>query len=459
MNERNTRLVWMYLMYDISIITISFLGSIYLKYNSFEAGKYVIVLPLIVFIWVIVVLRFTSQNYYLRDGLYRHFKGQIFDFLIFTGIVSTLVLALDLKLYSRLVLFGTILFFFVLRNVGLMLMYRYLVSMRSKGRHVKRLMIVGAGRIGGQLYRYLLKNPTLGYSVVGFLDDNLEGVHVPKEMVLGKLTDFEQKILSERVEEVIMAIPLTATNEITTTIEKAEFHGLRISMVPDYYRLMERPFETRMFGTFPLVSIREIAMDSIANKAIKRMFDLAFSFTVLVLLSPLFLALAIAIKLESKGPSLYRPTRIGLGGKKFKCLKFRSMIVDNSPDHATKSTTVNDSRITKIGKFIRKTSLDELPQFVNVLLGDMSVVGPRPHRAFLNEEMQQKVDGYMLRHYIKPGITGWAQVNGWRGPTVTEEQRFERTRHDLWYMENWTFWLDVRIVFMTLVGKSKQNAF
>lgn len=446
-------------MYDISIIIMSFLGSVYLKYQSLEAGEYYLILPLIILIWVVVVLRFTSQNYYLRVGLYRHFKGQVFDFLVFTGIVSTLVLVLDLKLYSRLVLFGTILMFFFLRNLGLMLIYRYVTHMRSKGRHVKRLLIVGAGRIGGQLQRYLFKNPTLGYSVIGFLDDNAENAHVPPEMVLGGLHEFEKKILSERIEEVILAIPLTATEQITSAIKTAEFHGLRISMVPDYYRLMQRPFETRMFGTFPLVSIREIALDSVANKALKSTFDVLFSSLVLVLLSPLFLAIAIAIKLDSKGPVLYKPARVGLGGREFRCLKFRSMIVDKSPDHATKSTTVNDSRITRVGKFLRKSSLDELPQFFNVFVGEMSVVGPRPHRAFLNEEMQRNVDGYMLRHYIKPGITGWAQVNGWRGPTATEEQRFERTRHDLWYMENWTFWLDIRIVLMTVAGGAKENAF
>jgi Undecaprenyl-phosphate glucose phosphotransferase len=456
---KNSRLVWIYLLYDVSIIVVSFLGSIYLKFDSLEAGKYYVMLPLIVLIWIVIVLGFTSQNYYFREGLYRHFRSQVLDFMIFAGIVSTLVLVVDLKIYSRLVLFGTIFLFFVLRNLGLMAIYKYLSVMRSRGRHVKRMLVVGGGRLGNELYQYLKKDPTLGYLIVGFLDDAPEKSVVPEKAVLGKLADFERVVKDKNVEEVILAIPLTATDEINQTIAIAEFHGLRISMVPDYYRLMERPFETRKFGPLPLVSIREIALDNVLNKSVKRIFDVIFSGLALVFITPLLFVLAVLVKLESRGSVLYRPIRVGLGGKEFECLKFRSMLVDKSPDHATKSTVKNDPRITKLGAVLRKYSLDELPQFINVFKGDMSVVGPRPHRTFLNEDMQKKVKGYMMRHYIKPGITGWAQVNGWRGPTNTSEQKSERTKHDLWYMENWTFWLDIRIVVMTLFGKSRKNAF
>ena len=178
----------------------------------------------------------------------------------------------------------------------------------------------------------------------------------------------------------------------------------------------------------------------------------------IIITLPVTIALSIMIKLESTGPVFYRPQRVGLNGTEFDCLKFRSMIVDTSPTREEKYCQ-GDPRITKVGAFIRKSSLDELPQFINVLKGEMSVVGPRPHRKFLNDQLQSKVEGYMLRHYIKPGITGWAQVNGWRGPTETMEQKINRTKHDLWYIDNWTIWLDLRIVLMTVVGKSKTNAF
>ncbi|HAP68267.1 MAG TPA: undecaprenyl-phosphate glucose phosphotransferase [Flavobacteriales bacterium] len=453
---KRTGLVWFFLVYDIIVMTAAFWGSIYLKYKSFEPGSYSILLPLIILLWSVVSFTVTPSNLQFRQGLYTHLRGQVIEMLIFVGIVSSLVLALGLNLYSRLVLFGTILFFFAIRNIGFLLIYKYLSYMRQRGRHVKRVLVIGSGRIGQSINRLLKRDVTLGYNVIGFLDD---GEPVSGLSILGSINDIEQIIVNDRVEEVVLAIPLTATEKISRVIEISEFHGLRVSMVPDYYRLVRRPFETYTLGDMPLVSIREVTLDGLFNKALKRAFDLVFSSAVLLLLSPVFLAISLAVKLTSRGPIFYTPTRIGIGGAEFKCLKFRSMVVDNSPNHHLKSTAKNDPRITRIGSFLRNQSLDELPQFINVLLGEMSVVGPRPHRKALNIDMQNEVSGYMLRHYVKPGITGWAQVNGWRGPTETQEQRTERTLHDLWYIENWTFWLDIRIIVMTIAGQSKQNAF
>ena len=181
--------------------------------------------------------------------------------------------------------------------------------------------------------------------------------------------------------------------------------------------------------------------------------------TVIVLSFHLFLIIAILIYLDTRGPILYKPIRKGEGGKPFKCYKFRTMSVSDNPLNGTKSTIIDDPRITKIGKFLRKIDLDELPQFYNVLMGDMSVIGPRPHRVHLQNDFRKSVNNYMVRSYIKPGISGWAQVNGWRGPTDTEEQKNERVKHDLWYLENWSFWLDLKIVFLTIFGRHNHKAF
>ncbi|MBL4587142.1 MAG: hypothetical protein JKX84_08825, partial [Flavobacteriales bacterium] len=214
MNERSTRLVWIFLLYDVVIVTISFLGSIYLKYDSFEPGKYILVLPLIILIWVVQRLAFSSHNNYFREGLVQRILNQILSFMIFVGIVSTLVLVLDLKLYSRMVLFGTILFFFILRSVGFVLIYRYLAHMRAKGRHVKRVLILGAGRIGSQLLEHLNKDVGLGYMVVGFLDDAPEKAMVSEGKILGSISDLDSKIISENVDEIILAIPLVEEGKI-----------------------------------------------------------------------------------------------------------------------------------------------------------------------------------------------------------------------------------------------------
>ena len=186
----------------------------------------------------------------------------------------------------------------------------------------------------------------------------------------------------------------------------------------------------------------------------------SFSALALFFLAPVFLLIALLIKIDSPGPVFYYPIRIGRGGKPFKLYKFRSMKECDIPSGGTLSTQKDDPRITRVGKFLRKFSLDELPQFINVFLGTMSVVGPRPHRRFLNRQLQESVYKYMIRHYVKPGITGWAQVNGWRGPTDTEEQRKQRTMHDLWYVENWSPLLDLKIIYLTIFSrKAHKSAF
>jgi putative colanic acid biosynthesis UDP-glucose lipid carrier transferase len=193
---------------------------------------------------------------------------------------------------------------------------------------------------------------------------------------------------------------------------------------------------------------------------IKTIFDKIFASVVIIVLAPLLLLIALWIKLDSKGPVFYCPVRIGRSGKAFKVYKFRSMWMNDNSTKGTLSTAKDDPRITRIGRILRKYSLDELPQFFNVILGNMSVVGPRPHRRFLDRHLQETVYQYMIRHYVKPGITGWAQVNGWRGPSETDEQKMQRTKHDLFYIEHWSFWFDLKIIFLTVFSsKARSSAY
>jgi len=203
----------------------------------------------------------------------------------------------------------------------------------------------------------------------------------------------------------------------------------------------------------------EFSKEVLKYSNVKRLFDIFFSIFALVLVSPLLIIIGLLVKLTSKGPVLYVAERVGMGGDIFKMYKFRTMRHSGKSQEAL-STRENDSRITLLGHFLRKTNLDELPQFFNVLKGEMSVVGPRPHRVYLDKKLQDEVDKYMIRRYIKPGITGWAQVNGWRGPTNTEEQKIQRTLHDIWYIKHWSFWLDLKIILLTVIGKkARKNAF
>ena len=200
-----------------------------------------------------------------------------------------------------------------------------------------------------------------------------------------------------------------------------------------------------------------IPLDSFFNAFFKRSFDMIFSLFALLLLLPVQLIIALLIKLTSRGPVFYIPQRVGAAGKTFNLYKFRTMYSSHTEN---RSTEKNDVRVTKLGVFLRRWNLDELPQFYNVLKGQMSIVGPRPHRVDLDKELQDSIEMYTMRYRIKPGITGWAQVNGWRGPTKTEEQRKQRTQHDLWYIKHWSLWLDIKIIIMTLFWKkSRKNAF
>jgi putative colanic acid biosynthesis UDP-glucose lipid carrier transferase len=460
MQRRDSNLTSFFLVYDIVLIAVAFLLSLYAKFNAFDAGKYYWVLPIIVISWVVVRSVYSHDNYYFRDSIIDRVKGQLLDFLLFSGMISFIVLIIELKLYSRLVLFGTVIGFFVLRNIGYLIIYQYLWWMRKKGRHVSKILVLGAGRIGEQLMNYMEQDVTLGYKVVGFLDDNPTNPKIEVQRVLGRLSDLEDVLKDHHVDEIVVALPLTEGQKIMDAIELSDFHGLRVRLVPDYYRMFNRNFETSNIGTLPVINLRQIPLDHLFNAFMKRSFDVVFSSLVLVFAAPFLMIIGLLIVFDSRGPIFYRPIRIGEGGRKFKCWKFRTMYQNEDPHLNTKSTVPGDARITRIGATLRKYNLDEVPQFINVLRNEMSVVGPRPHRAFLNEHMQKQVEGYMVRHYIKPGITGWAQVNGWRGPTETYEQKSERTLHDLWYIENWSFWLDLEIVVKTVFGKkTNQNAF
>ncbi len=460
MLNRHSRLLILFLTYDIVMIAVSFLLSMYIKYQTLETDKYYLVLPIIVVSWVLVVIMFTEENFLFRESFFERVKNELLDFLLFAGIVSFTLLFLELNLYSRIMVFGTIGGFFILRNVGYLLLHRYLRYTRMKGRHVTKLLVLGAGRIGAKLSNYAGSKGNFGYSIIGFLDDAPDTADVPRDKILGPLGDLDKVLKSRSIDEIIIALPFSADVEIVKALEMADFHGLRSRIIPDYYRLFERSFKTSQLGELPMINVRQIPLDNIFHSWLKRMFDIVFSTLVLVILSPVLFVIAMLIIMDAKGPVFYKPVRVGKGGQQFTCLKFRTMVVTEDPLNNNKSTTKGDDRITRIGRFLRKYNLDELPQFWNVLENSMSVVGPRPHRTFLNNQMQEKVDGYMVRHYIKPGITGWAQINGWRGPTETEEQRTQRTKHDLWYIEHWSFWLDIEIILRTILDRNaRKNAF
>lgn len=329
---------------------------------------------------------------------------------------------------------------------------------RRSGRNFKRVIIIGKGLNGQKLYDEI-SAVEYGYRILGFFDDDyLTNSDAPD--YLGAVSKFEQFCLTNDVDEVYCTLPGNQEAKIIHLLNFTEKQMIRFYLVPEFYKYIKRGLVLKVLHTIPIVGIRQEPLQQVSNRIIKRSFDIVFSSLVLITIFPvLYIVLGSLIKLTSSGPIFFKQKRTGLEGKPFECYKFRSMRINKEAD--IKTATSTDSRITKIGKFMRQTSLDEMPQFINVLKGEMSVVGPRPHMIQQTSLYSKFIDKFMVRHLVQPGITGWAQVSGFRGETKTIAQMEGRFQRDLWYLENWSFLLDIKIIFVTIFNilRGEDNAY
>jgi len=323
----------------------------------------------------------------------------------------------------------------------------------------RNVVIIGGGRIGYDLYQFFSNNAERGYNLIGFFDDEPERVK-EKNLYLGRTDECIDYVIANNVDEIFCTLPNSKADTIERLMLDADKNLIRFKFVPEYYDYAKKPTYIQSFGHIPIISVRPEPLENMLNRFLKRSFDTVFSILVIVFIfSWLFPILALIIKLQSKGPVFFVQIRSGRDNKPFKCYKFRSMRVNNDSDK--KQATRGDKRITSIGAIMRRTSIDELPQFFNVLRGNMSVVGPRPHMISHTEQYSQLIDTFMVRHFLKPGITGWAQIRGLRGETKNTEDMLARVEADVWYLENWSFLLDLKIVFLTFFGtiRGDKNAF
>lgn len=328
-----------------------------------------------------------------------------------------------------------------------------LKSYRSHGGNHRQLIILGAGSVAQRVYRATVTNLEYGYRFIGFFDDRAkEDYKVDPELVKGTLADVEKFAEKYGADEIICALPAGDDRKALPILRYAENNLIRFYIVPDFMRFIRKSVSlTTLADSIPIISLREEPLRKGFNKFVKRTFDIIVSSLFTILLFPtLFIILGTIIKLTSKGPIFFKQKRTGENGEDFTCLKFRTMTVNQDADE--KQATKGDARITKIGAFMRKTNLDEMPQFLNVLVGDMSIVGPRPHMLKHTEIYSHLIDKYMVRHFAKPGITGWAQVTGFRGETKDLSEMEGRIQQDVWYIENWTFWLDIKIIIKTVTN-------
>ncbi len=450
----NRTLIVLFLLIDLILLSLSLAIMARLHYD--EWIKFNDLYFLLHGIWIATYIFYLDLAFFDIESTSNRLKSLIRKFFVYMSLGAILIVLLNMDDISRTMFLGSSLVFLGLK-IPATYLYTYLIAVRQEGQSYKRILVIGAGKIGSALQTFYRLNPIYG-KLIGFLDDQKQ--KSDRYNILGKLSDFQEVYNSTPFDETIITIDLAQEATIKSLVNIAEYNGVRPSMVANYYSVFNRNFELKNLAGIPIINVREVPLDNYIPRFWKRIFDLSFSGFALLITSPIFLIIALAIKLDSKGPVFYRPVRIGKKGAKVLIYKFRSMKHNSSSADKTRSTTLNDDRITRVGKFIRKYSLDELPQFINVFIGDMSVVGPRPHRVDLDKRFQQIAPSYMVRQYIKPGITGWAQVNGWRGPTETKYQYVVRTLHDLWYIEHWNFVLDIYIIFLTLFGKNtNKNAF
>ena len=323
----------------------------------------------------------------------------------------------------------------------------------------KIVAVMGKNDTGNRLATYFQENQST-YRFEGFLNsENSLFVDVFGKIMPGTCEQIKQA--AERgIQEVYVSLTPQRLGEAIYLLKEAEKQFIRLKFVPDFTETLINPFRINFMESFPIITLRTEPLENANNSFKKRVFDILFSgFIIVFVLVWLFPLIALLIKMESKGPVLFKQLRSGRNNKNFWCYKFRSMRVNSDCDN--KQADKGDHRITRIGQFLRSTSIDEFPQFFNVLLGNMSVVGPRPHMLKHTEQYSAIIDRYMVRQYLKPGITGWAQVNGYRGETSTKELMEHRVNHDIWYLENWSLMLDVKIIFQTVINmmNGEENAY
>jgi len=460
-----------FLLGDIILTCFSFMLAYYIRFKAViityffpptkgipDILQYLRLLPFICLIWVAI--------FYYRGHYKLKWERSRIDelFSLFVSVTLAVIVILSLTLYYRIYYryqpevspkyeFSQLVFglFLIIDVITLYLLRegvrRYIEKARLKGLYQKKIIIAGAGDLGISLAKRMSSHPELGFNILGFLDDdpekaNMEYMEIP---VIGKLKDFPKITSQQKIDQLFIALPLRAYHKTLSLIKHANREAIDIRYVPDLFQFVVLKTGLEELDGIPIINLSSTPLESWKN-IIKRLIDFSLSLAALLFMILLYPIISILIKLTSEGSVFYKQTRTGMDGKTFQIYKFRSMRIDAEKKSGPVWATEDDPRRTWIGKILRRHSLDELPQFYNVLKGEMSLVGPRPERPEFVKQFKEKYPQYMLRHKVKSGITGWAQVNGWRGNTAVDK----RIEYDLYYIENWCLFLDLKIIALTL---------
>ena len=377
----------------------------------------------------------------------------------FLGIIYCMAVLFFIKQqnYARLFL-GM----FAIMNLCIDFLFRMIINkilrtMRRSGRNLKHILLVGYSRTAEGYIDRLRAHPEWGYFVHGILDDNKSKEESYRNVrVIGNISMLKDLLSTNAYDEIAITLSINEFSKLEQIVAVCEKAGVHTKFIPDYNHVIPTKPYTEDLDGLPVIHVRHVPLSSSLNNAIKRTVDIVGSLFGIIILAIPMLIVSIIIKITSPGPLIFAQERIGLHNKAFKMYKFRSMQVQEASEEKKAWTTANDPRVTPIGRFMRKTNIDELPQLFNVLRGDMSLVGPRPERPYFVKKFQEVIPRYMIKHQVRPGMTGWAQVNGYRGDTSITK----RIDCDLYYVENWTIWLDLKILFLTFFGHDvNKNAY
>ena len=377
--------------------------------------------------------------------------------IVFAGFFLVLSYTEEAKNFSRSMFAYFYIFNIVLEEVERLVVRGFLRSIRRRGYNQKHILLVGYSKAAEQYIDRIKQNPQWGYNIRGILDDNIARGTVYKGVkVIGSIENLTFILPENKLDEIAITLGLEEYYKLEKIVSQCEKSGVHTKFIPDYGNIIPtRPYTEDLLG-LPVINIRYVPLSNTFNAMIKRLMDIVGSIICIVIFSPVMLLSAILVKITSSGPLIFKQERVGLHNEKFMMYKFRTMYVQTEEEEKKGWTQKNDPRVTKVGGFLRKTSLDEFPQLFNVLKGDMSLVGPRPERPQYVEKFREEIPRYMIKHQVRPGMTGWAQVNGYRGDTSIRK----RIEHDLYYIENWTLGLDIKILFLTVFkGFINKNAY
>jgi len=451
---------------DLTIHFLCFILAYHLRFNYFPLvsdripgfRRFLLNLAVLLVFWLIGTRIFRLYKSKRLQKSWVDWKPILYSLLVMIPSYAALGFIFKALDISRLMLaiYSALVFF----TLGIWHQFvRILLGIaRRRGYNQRSMLIVGGGSVGKRLAEQFQKHSEYGFYIIGFLDDHQQFVtfNHSKYKVLAKTDKLYEILQNIKIDRVMITLPLSSYEKIQQLISACEYIGVEVNIVPDLFRFIN--FRTKVIDLngIPVIGVRNNPVDSWQYLYIKRLFDIVFSFLALVFTAPVMLVSGLVIKLSSRGPMFFKQKRIGSNGKIFEFYKLRTMEPRPTEESDKVWTVEQDPRRTKVGSFLRKTCIDELPQFWNVLKGDMSVVGPRPERPHFARQFQQKVPKYMVRHQVKTGITGWAQVNGFRGDTSIPK----RLEHDLYYIENWSLWFDMKIIGKTIIsGFIGKNAY